>query len=112
MCDPMNSFHFVVRLAGCCAAFDPGSHDPDWSSAPMIRSYPQLRFSPANWTTSVSASGDILGRPGQVRRREPSNLCAHQLPVPGEQGIRLGHACKSDVLHLRYVEQTECLMFC
>jgi hypothetical protein len=63
----------------------------------MIRSCPQLRFSPANRTTSVSASGDILGRPGQVRRREPSNLCAHRLRVPGEQGIRLGHACKSDV---------------
>ena len=101
----MKSVQVVVRLrfgAGpmpCRRRMLPVWSDtrcPKLPRAPTIRSYPHPEFSRASRTTSSSISGPMRGRPTSRRCFEPSNLCAMSPAIPGQDGVRPGHA--SDLL--------------
>jgi hypothetical protein len=89
MWDWMNSFRVVFRRRSGAGAMlcrrrrlPTVRSEMEWprlANAPTIRSHPQPGFSRARRTTRASISAENLGRPGSVRRFDPSNFCATSL---------------------------------
>src|ERR1022692_230716 len=63
---------------------------PRLANAPTMRSWPQLGFWRANWSTNCSTSAGTNGRPGLTFRRAGKiPLVGDQPAMPFEQGFGL-----------------------